>query len=69
MPHPESFAIADYFGSCLVTLGEVIRCDFTKYSNVTRWIGNMKKLASWDRINEAHYSLAKAVKDQPFKPL
>jgi glutathione S-transferase len=62
-------SIADYFGSCLVTLGEVIRCDFTKYPNVHRWIGNMKKLASWDRINEAHYSYAKAVKDQPFKPL
>ena len=50
-------------------LGEVIRCDFTKYPNVNRWIGNMKKLASWDRINEALYGFARAVKDQPFKPL
>jgi glutathione S-transferase len=65
----DEISIADYFGSCLVTLGEVIRCDFTKYPNVNRWIGNMKKLASWDRINEAHYSFAKAVKDQLFKPL
>jgi glutathione S-transferase len=65
----DEISIADYFGACLVTLGEVIRCDFTKYPNVNRWIGNMKKLASWDSINEAHHGFVKAVKDQPFKAL
>ena len=58
--------IADYFGACLVTLGEVIRCDFTQYPNVNRWLGNMKKLKSWPRINEALYGLASAVKELPF---
>jgi len=58
--------IADYFGSCLVTLGEVIRCDFTKYPNVNRWLGNMKKLKTWPKINEALYGLASAVKDLQF---
>jgi glutathione S-transferase len=59
-------SIADYFGSCLVTLGEVIRCDFTQYPNVDRWLGNMKKLKSWAKINEALYGLAAAVKDLRF---
>jgi glutathione S-transferase len=58
--------IADYFGSCLVTLGEVLRCDFSKYPNVTRWLGNMKKLKKWNEINEALYGLAAAVKDLQF---
>jgi glutathione S-transferase len=58
--------IADYFGVCLVTLGEVVRVDFTPYPNVQRWIGNMKKLESWSRINEQLYSFANAVKDAPF---
>jgi glutathione S-transferase len=65
----EEISIADYFGSCLVTLGEVIRCDFSKYPNVARWIGNMKKLASWDSINEAHHGFVKAVAEQSFKAL
>jgi glutathione S-transferase len=58
--------IADYFGSCLVTLGEVIRCDFSPYPNVQRWLGNVKKLRSWPKVNEALYGLAGAVKDLNF---
>ena len=62
----DAITIADYFGSCLVTLGEVIRCDFSQYPNITRWLGNMKQLKSWPRINEALYGLAGAVKDVAF---
>jgi glutathione S-transferase len=58
--------IADYFGACLVTLGEIIRCDFNQYPNICRWLGNMKKLKSWPAINEALYGFANAVKDVPF---
>jgi glutathione S-transferase len=58
--------IADYFGVCLVTLGEIVRVDFSPYPNVQRWIGSMKKLESWARINEQLYSFANAVKDAPF---
>ena len=58
--------IADYFGVCLVTLGEVIRVDFSQYPNVNRWINNMKKLKSWPKVNEALYGLASAVKELPF---
>jgi len=58
--------IADYFGVGLVTLGEVIHCDFSKYPNVQRWLNNMKKQPSWDKINEAFYGLVNAVKDQKF---
>jgi glutathione S-transferase len=65
----DEITIADYFGACLVTLGEVIRCDFAKYPNVCRWIDNMKKLESWNRVNEAHHGFVNAVKDQPFQAL
>lgn len=58
--------IADYFGACLVTLGEITRCDWSAYPNVERWLGNMKKLKSWDRVNEALYGLAGSVAEQPF---
>jgi glutathione S-transferase len=58
--------IADYFGVCLVTLGEILRCDFSAYPNVGRWLGNMKQLKTWPKVNEALYGLAAAVKDMPF---
>ncbi len=65
----DEISIADYFGACLVTLGEVIRCDFTKFPNVCRWLGNMKKLRTWDSINEAHHGFIKAVAEQPFQAI
>jgi len=61
--------IADYFGAGLVTLGEIIRCDFSKYPNVQRWLGNMKKRPSWNKVNEAFYGLAEAVKGQQFQAI
>jgi glutathione S-transferase len=62
----DAITIADYFGASLVTLGEVIRCDFEQFPNVARWLGNVKKLRTWPSVNEALYGLATAVKDVPF---
>ncbi|HEX9618491.1 MAG TPA: glutathione S-transferase family protein, partial [Polyangiaceae bacterium] len=65
----DQITIADYFGACLVTLGEIIRCDFSKFPNVNRWLGNMKQLKSWPKVNEALYGFAGAVKDQAFQAI
>jgi glutathione S-transferase len=62
----DQITIADYLGVCLLTLGEVIGCDFSKYPNVQRWLDNMKRLPSWPKVNEALYGYAEAVKGQPF---
>lgn len=61
-----SLTIADYFGVCLLTLGEVTRCDWSKYPNVKRWVDTMKQLPSWNKVNEALYGYASHVKDQQF---
>ena len=61
--------IADYLGSAFVTLGEIVRCDFSPYPNIQRWLDNMKKLKSWPKVNEVFYGFAGAVKDQPFVTL
>jgi glutathione S-transferase len=65
----DQITIADYFGAALVTLGEIIRVDFSAYPNVKRWLDNMKKLPSWPKVNEAFYGLAEAVKQMPFVTL
>lgn len=65
----DQITIADYLGIGFVTLGEIIRCDFSGYPNVQRWIGNMKKLNSWGKVNEVFYGFAESVKSQPFAAL
>jgi len=65
----ERITIADYFGVCILTAGEVIRCDFSPYANIHRWLGTMKQLPSWPAVNEALYGFAEAVKDQPFEAI
>ena len=65
----DRITIADYFGSALVTLGEVIGCDFASYPNIKRWLGNMKRLPSWPKVNEVFYGLVESVKGQRFVAL
>ena len=65
----DQITIADYFGSGLVTLGEVIRCDFSGYPNIQRWLTNVKKLKSWPKVNEVFYGLVESVKEQKFNAL
>jgi glutathione S-transferase len=61
--------IADYFGAGIVSLGEIIRVDFSAYPNVKRWLDTMKKLPSWQSVNKEFYGLAEALKGQPFVAL
>jgi len=61
--------LADYFGAPILTAGELIRCDFTPYPNVTRWLANMKARPSWTTSNKAFYELAGSLKQTPFEVL
>jgi glutathione S-transferase len=62
----EQMTIADYFGAGIVTLGELIGCDFSPYPNIQRWLANMKKLASWSTVNQEFYGLREMIKSQEF---
>jgi len=55
--------IADFFGAAIVSLGEVIRLDYSDYRNVTRWLGGVKARPAWTPVNEAFYAYFVA----PFK--
>jgi glutathione S-transferase len=65
----DQITIADYFGGSLVTIGEVIRCDFSSYPNVSRWVSSLKSLGSWTKVNEAMYGFMNYLKDQSFQVL
>ncbi|HEX7327522.1 MAG TPA: glutathione S-transferase family protein [Casimicrobiaceae bacterium] len=58
--------IADYFGAGLVSLGELIGIDFAAYPNIQRWLGNMKKLKTWDKVNEVFNGFAAGNRGREF---
>ncbi len=62
----ERITVADYLGAEMVGLGELIRCDYSAYPNVGRWMGRMKALKSWAKVNEAIYGFGASLKDTPF---
>jgi len=66
----DQLTIADYFGIGLITLGEVVHSDFSKYPNVKRWMDNVKtSLAKWAQVNEVFYGLVESTKGQPMEAI
>ncbi len=65
----DEITIADYFGACFVALGEVTRCDFSGFPNVSAWLGRMKQLPSWKPVFEAIDGYAASMKDKTFATL
>ncbi len=60
-------SIADYFGACLITAGELIGCTCEGYPNIQRWLGRMKNLQSWPKVNAAMYGFAGSLRDKKFQ--
>ena len=52
----DEITLADYLGAMMVLGGEVIRCNFAAYPNISRWLRNMKALKHWSEVNEAFYA-------------
>jgi glutathione S-transferase len=51
----DAITIADYLGATMTLGGEAIACNYGAYPNISRWMGNMKALKNWSRVNEAFY--------------
>ena len=62
----DKITIADYFGAAFVALGDAIGCDYAAYPNVKRWLGSMKALKSWNKVNEVINGYAASLKG-PFE--
>lgn len=62
-----AISIADYFGACLLTAGELIGCRFESYPNIRRWLANMAALRTWASVNEVMYGFAGSLKGQAFE--
>jgi glutathione S-transferase len=51
----DALTIADYLGAVMVIGGEAIGADFSAYPNISRWLGRMKALRSWQSVNSVFY--------------
>jgi glutathione S-transferase len=65
----DAITIADYFAAPFIALGEAIRCDYSPYPNVRRWLSAIKSLPSWPKVNEAIDGFAASLKDAQFETL
>jgi glutathione S-transferase len=58
--------IADYLGTAFLSIGEILRCNFSAYPNVARWLDTMKARPNWAKVNKPFYDMAGRFKDRPF---
>jgi glutathione S-transferase len=65
----DAITIADYFGASFIALGDITRCDYSAYPNVSRWLGNMKRLKSWNKVFETINGFAASMKDKQFETI
>jgi glutathione S-transferase len=56
--------IADYFGACLLTSAELVKADLSPYPNVTAWLGRVKALPCWAKVNEVHDGFVQSLADK-----
>ena len=61
----DSLTIADIFGAQFVSLGEIVRVDFSKYPNVKRWLESMKSMDAWKKTNAVHEGFAASLAGKP----
>jgi glutathione S-transferase len=60
----DKLTIADYFGASFVALAETVGSNLSDYPNVKRWLGAMKQMKSWKKVNEAIDGYAASLKGQ-----
>lgn len=60
----DNITIADYLAFGIITVGEVVGCDLSKYPNVQRWIGTMKKLPNYAKVNAIFEGWAASVPEK-----
>ena len=58
----EILTIADYLGSGIVSMGELIGCDFSQWPHIQRWYQRIQSLPNWQSSNAGLYAWAQYTK-------
>ena len=51
----------------MLSIGEIVHCDFSKYANLARWYDTMKARPNWSKTHEVFYAMVGALKDKVFE--
>jgi glutathione S-transferase len=62
----DTITLADYLGAEMIAVGSVVRCNFSAYPNIERWLRNMKALKAWAKTHEVIDGFGASLKDQSF---
>jgi glutathione S-transferase len=65
----DRITLADYLGAEMIAAGDAIRCDFSAYPNVDRWLSRMKALESWPKVNEVFDGFVASLKGKALVPV
>ena len=57
-------SLPDYFGSGIISAGELVGYDLRPFANVHRWMNTMKSLPTWDEVHAGFYGWRSAVEAQ-----
>ena len=58
--------IADYFGSVIVSAGELVGVKLSKFPNVKKWMDRMKALPAWNQVSDVHDGFAQSLQGKQF---
>ena len=62
-----TITIADYFCASFVALAELTGSDLGAFPNAKRWLGRMKELRNWKRVNEVIEGYAASLAGTPMQ--
>ena len=62
-------SIADFHGASILSLGELVGCNFQNYPNVHKWYLAVSQLDSWQGVNAEFRGFARSMHGQSFVAL
>lgn len=62
----DELTLADYFGAPIVSQLELIRANLAPFVRISRWMGQMRKLRSWDEVHAMHTKYAGSLASREF---
>ena len=65
----DAIALADYFGAPIISQFDLIGASLDPYRNVVRWMGEMRKLKSWEEVHRVHGQYAATLANRGFVTL
>jgi len=63
----DTMTVADYFCASFVALCELTGGNLSEFPNVKRWLGRMKSLKNWQKVNEVIDGYGASLKGNPMQ--